>query len=215
MPCMWTLSSRTSPFSSELGNDTVADKSVCSGMERIHHEGNLSGTVSHGCRSNSHQPTEDSITMNERYQTCNAIVFSEGKIIPFWMCKFIKQENRSDEFEYEDETSSSIIEATWDCKKAELVSPFIIEKKESKLSIGTKVAVERSNKIFLDVIKDIEFTDFEDYYAKYKTEKESVRLDGIDVPEGTKIVVYRHYRPKYIFESGLPSVHDIYVKELG
>jgi hypothetical protein len=131
------------------------------------------------------------------------------------MCKYIKNENRSDEFEYEDETSSYLIEATWDCKKGEIVSPFIIEKKESKLPVGTKVAVERNNKIFLDTIVGIEFTDFEDYYAKYKTEKESVRLIGIDVPEGTKIIVYRHYRPTYIFESGLPSVHELYVKELG
>ncbi len=151
--------------------------------------------------------------MGERYQSCKAVIFSEGKIVPFWKCRFSPQKNTLDEFDFEDESSSNVIETVWDCKKNKLVDPFIIEKRESKLPCGIPVAVERNGKIYLDKIIDVEFNDFEDYYAKYDSEKDSARLSGINIPEETKVIIYRHYRPTYIFESGLPSVHELYVKE--
>lgn len=153
----------------------------------------------------------------ERFNPCTVVVFSNGKLIPFWKCEFESDSHFGSCFKYESESSSNTIDGIWDCKKNSLVPFFVIEKKGEADSIfvkGKKVAVERYPDITIETIKDIVYTEFEDHYCKVKDVKQTSICKGIEIPEDTKVVCIRSYKPIYIFESGNPSVHNIYVKNL-
>jgi len=151
---------------------------------------------------------------NDRFLDCKAVSFGD-KQVPLWLCEY-SHDDCGSEWSYEGEKSRTLLDATWDCKKKALISFFVVESKDVKgnIVVGTKVVVERDSKCYLEEVCDIEFNEFDIYYAKYKEEKDSVRLKGLKVPEGVKIVAYKVYRPTYIFKSGRSSVRDFYVKIL-
>lgn len=121
--------------------------------------------------------------------------------------------NPKDEYQ----ETMNVVDGLWDCKKRRLVSFFVIEHKDENdaLPVGTKVAVEDTGRsIRLEVVKEVVYEEYDDYYAKYKDVKGSAQLEGAEIPEGTKTVVIRRYRPTHIFESGRKCNHHYSVKKI-
>lgn len=156
--------------------------------------------------------------MNNRYQVVKAVIFPQGKIVPFWLCSFAKEGYSEENFEYEEEKSSHVEEAVWDCKKKEFISFFVVEQKkddEEKIEIGDVVCVKDYFPYGVKImsVKDIKYDNIEDYFGKVKDEKARLQNLKIVPPEGTKVIIYRYRRPTYILEDG-NEYHSVYIKKI-
>jgi len=151
---------------------------------------------------------------DERYQPCKVIVFDKDTYVPFWLCKWHKEEIGTCMFSYGDKESYTAVEGLWDCKKGSLVPFAVIEKKnlDRTIPVGTKVAVTENDKVRIEIINSVEFNEYEDYYSKLKGMGSF--MGGIEVPPGTKVIIIRHYKPTYIFESGRKCDYEYNVKTI-
>lgn len=145
--------------------------------------------------------------------------FKDGSQYPFWECEMSESNHGSDCFknpknDYEE--TMNVVDGLWDCKKRKLVPFFMICRNEEHeaFPVGTKVVVEERGSARIEVVKEVLYENFEDYYAKYKDMKGSVQFEGVEIPEGTKTVVIRHYKPTHIFESGRKCDMHFYMKAL-
>jgi len=154
-----------------------------------------------------------------RYQPCSVVSFKDGSQYPYWECEFVESRHGSDVFknpkdEYEE--TMHVVDGLWDCKKRRIVPFFVIERRDENdaFPVGTKVAVEDSRAVRIEVVKEVIYPEYEDYYAKYKDMMGSAQLEGVEIPPGTKTIVIRHYRPTHVFESGRQCKFHHYVKSI-
>lgn len=153
--------------------------------------------------------------MVNRYVNIPVAVFGNGTMIPFWMCEIKKDGDCGYQYIYNEEETYNCQEVVWDCKQKEITKAFIIIEKRCEQKIGTKVVVERQfNKMSIEIISDIGWDEenVECYYEKASEYKKYHPEEAI--PADTKIVCIKQLKPIFVFQSGRPSVHPVYVKEL-